>query len=87
MIDGEAVILGVDGVPDFNSLRSRRHDEEVQFYAFDIMALDGEDLRALPLSLARRILRASWPADRTAYSSRTGRDRAGTISSGLQHGA
>jgi len=53
VIDGEAVILGVDGVPDFNSLRSRRHDEEVQFYAFDIMALDGEDLRALPLSLRK----------------------------------
>jgi ATP-dependent DNA ligase len=49
-IDGEAVILGVDGVPDFNALHSRQHDEEVQLYAFDIMALDGEDLRDLPLS-------------------------------------
>jgi bifunctional non-homologous end joining protein LigD len=28
VIDGEAVILGVDGVPDFNALHSRKHDHE-----------------------------------------------------------
>jgi bifunctional non-homologous end joining protein LigD len=48
VIDGEAVVLGVDGIPDFNALHSRKHDEEAQLYAFDIMALDGEDLRPLP---------------------------------------
>jgi bifunctional non-homologous end joining protein LigD len=48
VIDGEAVVLSVDGVPDFNALHSRKHDHEVQFYAFDALALDGEDLRALP---------------------------------------
>jgi len=50
VIDGEAVILGVDGIADFNGLHSRQHDEEVQLYAFDILAFDGEDLRGLPLS-------------------------------------
>jgi bifunctional non-homologous end joining protein LigD len=53
VIDGEAVILGVDGVPDFNALHSGRRNEEVQFYAFDVMALAGEDLRTLPLSLRK----------------------------------
>jgi ATP-dependent DNA ligase len=53
VIDGEAVVLGVDGVPDFNALHSRKHDEEVQLYAFDILTLDGEDLRPLPLSLRK----------------------------------
>ncbi len=53
VIDGEAVVLGVDGVPDFNALHSRKHDEEVQLYTFDILALDGEDLRPLPLSLRK----------------------------------
>jgi bifunctional non-homologous end joining protein LigD len=47
------VVLGVDGVADFNALHSRKHDHEVQLYAFDIMALDGEDLRALPLSMRK----------------------------------
>jgi bifunctional non-homologous end joining protein LigD len=56
IIDGEAVILGVDGVPDFNALHSRKHDEEVQLYAFDILTLDGEDLRPLPLSLRKTSL-------------------------------
>jgi bifunctional non-homologous end joining protein LigD len=53
VIDGEAVVLGVDGVADFNALHSRRHDDEVQLYAFDCLALDGEDLRGLPLSMRK----------------------------------
>ena len=53
IVDGEAVVLGVDGIPDFNALHSRKHEEEVQLYAFDILALDGEDLRPLPLSLRK----------------------------------
>ena len=44
VIDGEAVILGIDGVPDFNALHSHKHDGEVQLDAFDILALDGDDL-------------------------------------------
>lgn len=53
VIDGEAVVLGLDGIADFNALHSRRHDAEVQLYAFDIMALGGDDLRDLPLSLRK----------------------------------
>jgi ATP-dependent DNA ligase len=53
VIDGEAVILGVDGIADLNALHSRQQDEEVQLYAFDILALDGEDLRGLPLSMRK----------------------------------
>jgi len=30
VIDGEAVVFGIDGIPDFNALHSRQHDEEVQ---------------------------------------------------------
>jgi ATP-dependent DNA ligase len=42
VIDGEAVILGVDGVSDFNALHSGKHNEEVQLCAFDLLALDGD---------------------------------------------
>jgi ATP-dependent DNA ligase len=31
VIDGEAVVLGVNGISDFNALHSRTHDDEVQF--------------------------------------------------------
>jgi bifunctional non-homologous end joining protein LigD len=53
VIDGEAVILGADGVSDFNALHSGKHDEEVQLYAFDMLAGDGDDMRALPLSMRK----------------------------------
>ncbi|WP_346658761.1 hypothetical protein [Bradyrhizobium sp. 143] len=52
-IDGEAVILGVDGISDFNALHSRKHDHEVQLYAFDVLAIGGDDLRDLPLHLRK----------------------------------
>ncbi len=55
-IDGEAVLLGVDGISDFNGLHSRKQDDEVQLYAFDVLALEGEDLRKLPLHLRKNNL-------------------------------
>ncbi|WOH49311.1 hypothetical protein [Bradyrhizobium sp. sBnM-33] len=53
VIDGEAVLLGVDGRSDFNGLHSRQHDEEVQFYAFDMLASDGDDICNLPLTMRK----------------------------------
>jgi ATP-dependent DNA ligase len=38
-VDGEAVVLGVDSVSNFEALRSRQHDDEVQLYAFDVLAI------------------------------------------------
>jgi bifunctional non-homologous end joining protein LigD len=52
VVDGEAVLLGVDGISDFDGLHSHRHNE-VQFYAFDIRVSGGEDLRKLPLSFRK----------------------------------
>jgi ATP-dependent DNA ligase len=56
VIDGEAVLLGVDGISDFDGLHSRRHNSEVQLYAFDILAIDVDDLRDLPLHLRKNNL-------------------------------
>jgi bifunctional non-homologous end joining protein LigD len=53
VIDGEAVILGVDGIADFNALHSGRQNAEVQFCAFDVLLVDGEDVRDLPLSMRK----------------------------------
>ena len=69
VIDGEAVLLGVDGVSDFNGLHSRKHDAEVELYAFDCMVSDGEDLRKLPLSMRLRpICSSCWTAGLTAFT-------------------
>jgi bifunctional non-homologous end joining protein LigD len=53
VIDGETVVLGLDGVSDFGALHSGRHNERAQLYAFDMLAGDGEDQRQLPLSLRK----------------------------------
>jgi bifunctional non-homologous end joining protein LigD len=50
---GTKALLGVDGISDFNGLHSRRHDAEVEFYAFDMLVSDGEDLRKLPLTMRK----------------------------------
>jgi bifunctional non-homologous end joining protein LigD len=44
---------GVDGRSDFDGLHSRKHNAEVEFYAFDILVSDGEDVRRLPLSMRK----------------------------------
>jgi bifunctional non-homologous end joining protein LigD len=48
-IDGEAVLWRPDGLSDFDGLMSRAHDQHVLLYAFDLLELDGEDLRLQPL--------------------------------------
>src|SRR6478736_8351682 len=50
VIDGEAVVLGANGISDFNALHSGKHGSEVQLCAFDVLAIDGDDLRELPLA-------------------------------------
>lgn len=49
LIDGEVVVCDQAGRADFSRLRSRRHDGEAFLYAFDLIELDGEDLRAVAL--------------------------------------
>ncbi len=52
LIDGEVVAEGSDGVSSFSllqhDLKESRHDRMV-FYPFDLLFLDGADLRPLPL--------------------------------------
>jgi bifunctional non-homologous end joining protein LigD len=54
------VLLGVDGGSDFDGLHSRKHDDEVILYAFDVLAADGDDLRKLPLAM-RKTKPGCWP--------------------------
>ena len=49
LIDGEVVIISIDGMSDFYALRSRRRGPEAALYAFDLLEHNGADLRDLPL--------------------------------------
>jgi ATP-dependent DNA ligase len=56
VVDGEAVILDLDGRSDFNALHSNQHNGEVQLCAFDVLAIGGDDLRGRPLSMRKTSL-------------------------------
>ncbi len=56
IIDGEAVCCGDDGVPSFDRIRYRRHDAGVFLYAFDLIELNGDDLRREPLDVRKATL-------------------------------
>ncbi|MDR2877537.1 MAG: non-homologous end-joining DNA ligase [Chromatiales bacterium] len=51
IIDGEAVILDTQGISRFSLLQQaiKHHRAEILLMAFDLLQLDGEDLRPLPL--------------------------------------
>ena len=53
IIDGEAV---ADGLSSFDLLRPRHHDASVFMRAFDLIELDGEDLRFEPLAVRKATL-------------------------------
>jgi bifunctional non-homologous end joining protein LigD len=53
VLDGEAVAHCEAGLPDFHRTLSREGQRTACLLAFDLLVIDGEDLRALPL-LARR---------------------------------
>jgi bifunctional non-homologous end joining protein LigD len=89
-LDGEAVLLGVDGVSDFERLHSRQDNDEVQFYAFNVLVCEGDDLRPLPLhlrktNLARLLRRRASMASISRLRAR--RHRPGPVPRRLRHGA
>jgi ATP-dependent DNA ligase len=54
LIDGEAITCNDGGLAEFEGLRSRRGD--VHLCAFDLVELDGRDLRLEPLTARRTLL-------------------------------
>src|SRR5262245_17893549 len=56
IIDGEAVACGEDGMPNFDCIRYRRDDASVFLYAFDLIELNGDDLRREPLEVRKATL-------------------------------
>lgn len=62
LLDGEVVVLGEDGVSDFqrlqNSMEAGR-DKDCVYFAFDALFLDGFDVRRLPLRERKARLKAA----------------------------
>lgn len=61
LIDGELVVETATGASDFSALQadlSEGRSDRFVFYVFDLLYLDGYDLRELPLSERKRVLEA-----------------------------
>ena len=61
LIDGEAVVLGDDGIASFSALQnalSENHTDAIVYYAFDLLHLDGVDLTPRPLTERKDALSA-----------------------------
>ncbi|GHC75570.1 DNA ligase D [Limoniibacter endophyticus] len=60
MVDGELVVEGNGGASDFSALQadlSEGRNDRFIFYAFDLLHLDGRDLRNAPLSERKQVLK------------------------------
>ena len=59
-LDGEVVVLNVDGVPDFQALQNAfdaKSTQALTYFVFDLPFFDGSDLRSQPLAARRERLR------------------------------
>ncbi|WP_027590320.1 DNA ligase D [Pseudomonas sp. RL] len=68
-LDGEVVVLGDNGLPDFQALQNafeRNAPKDIIFYLFDAPFLNGEDLREQPVEQRRTALRAVMENNRSA---------------------
>jgi bifunctional non-homologous end joining protein LigD len=65
ILDGEAIVQNGDGASDFEALSSamRRQPQSVMLYAFDLLYLDGNDLRQQTLMERRASLKHLVGAD------------------------
>jgi bifunctional non-homologous end joining protein LigD len=64
LIDGEAVACDDQGIPDFKLLICDRKYGSAQLYAFDLLELDGQDLRREPIEARKRVLTQLLGSDR-----------------------
>src|SRR6476620_3368337 len=56
IVDGEAVACDDSGIAQFNRIRYRSYDGTVFLYAFDLIELNGDDLRRDPLEVRKATL-------------------------------
>jgi bifunctional non-homologous end joining protein LigD len=56
VLDGEAVVLNKDGVPSFNEMQNRGRSTHVEYWAFDLLYLDGRSLLRARYQDRRKLL-------------------------------
>ena len=81
VIDGEAIVSDANGLAVFNLIRSYRNGPRATICAFDLIEIDGEDLRWKPIE-DRRLPSRAYLADRilALHSTSTSTSRARSYS-------
>ncbi len=69
IIDGEAVACDDNGVASFDLIRHHRANERIFLYAFDLIELNGDDLRRDPLEVRKATLASIMPRPAPASGS------------------
>jgi bifunctional non-homologous end joining protein LigD len=78
IVDGEAIVVNDDGLSIFDLLRYRRHDHAATISAFDLIEVDGTDLRVIQSKNAR-IASLAYRSDVTSGSRSTRSTRATAV--------
>jgi ATP-dependent DNA ligase len=69
LIDGEVVCCDERGLARFDVLRRRRNEATAFLYGFDLLELDGADMRSEPIEVRKRRWRASCARRVMAFAS------------------
>ncbi|MEO5672674.1 MAG: DNA ligase D, partial [Ramlibacter sp.] len=93
-LDGEIVVMGPNGMPDFNALqnaidRPRSGSATIDYFLFDVPYLEGHDLRKTPLVARRQVLQRlleERPQERLRFSAAFDADAAAILESSRRMG-
>jgi bifunctional non-homologous end joining protein LigD len=91
-LDGEVVVMGDNGIPDFNALQNafdKSGTESIMYFVFDVIYLNGKDLRGLPFHQRRAVLErlfSDYDSDRVRLSQTFDADGASVLQSACKMG-
>ena len=61
VLDGEIVVVDENGLPQFNALQNYREGDNIRYYVFDLLWINGYDITKLPLLERKQILENILP--------------------------
>jgi bifunctional non-homologous end joining protein LigD len=91
-LDGEIVVIGADGLPDFHALQNAidtSRSTNIDYFLFDVPYLEGYDLRRVALFARRQLLQRlleERPQEHLRYSAAFDADAAAILESARQMG-
>jgi bifunctional non-homologous end joining protein LigD len=86
VLDGEAVVLDKSGVPSFNEMQNRRRGTSVEYWAFDLLYLDGRSLLRARYQDRRKLLETLSGATNLTVPELLAGDGAEALEQSSRHG-